>query len=75
MCDRPAIEPTEEVEITPEMIEAGATALLDSDFDGGRNPTALGLDGTVLSIIRAALEVGGFQISTNRLCARAVETR
>jgi len=30
MCDRPATDPTEEIEITPEMIEAGFKALVES---------------------------------------------
>jgi hypothetical protein len=32
MCDRQAVKPTEEIEITPEMIEAGVSVLLAADY-------------------------------------------
>ena len=54
MANRPVL--TDEIEITPEMIEAGEEALWDADLGA---PMGLSSVNTVENILKAALKAGG----------------
>jgi hypothetical protein len=55
--DHSASDPTPEIEVTPEMIEAGSHALLDADYGSS---SGLSTAEVVESVISRALSAAGF---------------